>query len=74
MAPTVRCYAKDTREHERIFAPARLHFGATKTSIAFDASVLDLPVFNANATLFPFFEQHANALLVSCANLAELSA
>jgi len=53
----------DTCEHERVFAPARLHFRAATTRIAFNASVLDLPVFNANATLFPLFEQHAQALL-----------
>lgn len=53
----------DTQEHERVFAPARLLFNAAHTSLVFDAAVLDLPVFNANATLFPLFEQHAQAML-----------
>jgi AraC-like DNA-binding protein len=53
----------DTKEHERIFAPATLVFGASQSSISFDAALLDLPVINANPVLFPLFEQHAAALL-----------
>ncbi|MCB2378839.1 AraC family transcriptional regulator [Hymenobacter sp. BT635] len=53
----------DIQEHERVFAPAQLVFGTTKSSIGFDATLLDLPVINANPVLFPLFEQHAAALL-----------
>lgn len=53
----------DTTEHERIFAPAAVHFGTARSGLAFDTAVLDLPVLNANPALFPLFEQHADALL-----------
>jgi AraC-like DNA-binding protein len=53
----------DTREHERIFAPARLTFGTAETQMVFDRSFLDVPILNANPGLFPLFEQHAEAML-----------
>ncbi|QJW88596.1 AraC family transcriptional regulator [Spirosoma taeanense] len=53
----------DTSEHERVFAPARLTFDADCTTMTLDASLLDIPILNANPSLFPLFEQHANALL-----------
>lgn len=53
----------DTREHERIFAPARITFDAPETMLMLDARWLDTPVLNANPALFPLFEQHANGLL-----------
>ena len=49
----------DTTEHERVFAPARLTFGAPETSMVLDAALLDTPVMNASASLFPLVEQHA---------------
>lgn len=53
----------DTREHERVFAPARLVFDAPETAMVFDATVLDLPILNASPTLSLFFEKHANTIL-----------
>ena len=53
----------DTREHERIFAPARICFDAPETAFILDAHWLDTPVLNANPALFPLFEQHANEML-----------
>lgn len=52
-----------TSVHERVFAPAHLTFDADQTCFVFDAALLDLPVLNANASLFPLFEQHADELL-----------
>jgi AraC-like DNA-binding protein len=53
----------DTTAHERVFAPAPVHFDAPLSGLCFDAVVLDLPILNANPALFPLFEQHADALL-----------
>lgn len=53
----------DTREHERIFAPARIYFDAPETAFILDDHWLDTPVLNANPALFPLFEQHADAML-----------
>lgn len=53
----------DTTEHERVFAPARLVFGAAQTAMVLDAALLDTPVLNANPGLFTLFEKHADALL-----------
>ncbi|QDK78909.1 AraC family transcriptional regulator [Spirosoma sp. KCTC 42546] len=53
----------DTREHERVFAPARLTFDAPETTLVLDASLLDLPVLNASPTLSVLFEKHANDIL-----------
>ncbi len=41
----------DTREHERVFAPAELTFDAPETAMVLDASLLDIPVLNANPSL-----------------------
>lgn len=53
----------DTREHERVFAPARLFFDAPETAMILDAALLDAPVLNANPSLFILFERHADDLL-----------
>lgn len=53
----------DTREHERVFAPAWLTFDAPETVMVFDAALLDLPILNASPTLSLFFEKHADAIL-----------
>lgn len=53
----------DTREHERVFAPAQLTFDAPETAMVLDASLLDIPVLNANPSLFVLFEKHADTLL-----------
>ena len=53
----------DTREHERVFAPARLVFDAPETVLVLDASVLNTPILNANPRLFTLFTQQADALL-----------
>jgi AraC-like DNA-binding protein len=49
----------DTTEHERVFSPARLTFGAPETSMVLDAALLDTPVMNASPGLFLLIEQHA---------------
>ena len=53
----------DTSEHERVFAPARLIFDAPETAMVLDASLLDIPVLNANPSLSALFERHADELL-----------
>jgi len=53
----------DTREHERVFAPARLVFDVTETVLVLDAALLDTPILNANPSLFTMFSQHADELL-----------
>lgn len=53
----------DAREHERVFAPARLVFDAPETALVLDAQVLNTPILNANPSLFALFTQHADALL-----------
>lgn len=53
----------DTREHERVFAPARLVFDADVTTMVLDASLLDLPVLNASPSLSLLFEKHAADIL-----------
>lgn len=53
----------DTREHERVFAPARLTFDAPETAMVLDAALLDFPVLNANPGLSILFEKHANDIL-----------
>ncbi|MCX6214919.1 AraC family transcriptional regulator [Spirosoma sp.] len=53
----------DTREHERVFDPTLLLFDASETTLVFDAALLDTPILNANSSLFPLFEKHANDIL-----------
>lgn len=53
----------DTRDHERVFQPARLVFDADETAMVLDAALLETPILNANPGLFALFEQHADALL-----------
>lgn len=53
----------DTREHERVFAPARIVFDAPETAMVLDAALLDTPVLNASPSLFALFDQHARDLL-----------
>ncbi|GAB3704019.1 AraC family transcriptional regulator [Spirosoma flavus] len=53
----------DTRVYERVFAPARLIFDANVTAMVLDATLLDLPILNASATLLDLFEKHAAASL-----------
>ncbi|WP_080239289.1 AraC family transcriptional regulator [Spirosoma rigui] len=52
-----------TREHERVFAPARVVFDASETAMVLDATLLDIPVLNASQSLFALFERHADDLL-----------
>lgn len=53
----------DTREHERVFFPARLTFDTPETAMILDATLLDLPILNANPSLSMLFEKHANDIL-----------
>lgn len=53
----------DTREHERVFAPAQLIFDAPETVMILDASLLDIPVLNASPGFSLLFEKHADAIL-----------
>ncbi|MBC8153383.1 MAG: AraC family transcriptional regulator [Bacteroidetes bacterium] len=53
----------DSREHERVFAPARLVFDAPETALVLHAPLLDTPILNANPNLFALFSRHADALL-----------
>lgn len=53
----------DTHEHERVFAPAQLFFGAPETAMVLDAALLDTPILNASPSLFALFEHHADDLL-----------
>ncbi len=53
----------DIREHERVFAPAQLTFDAPETAMILDASLLDIPVLNANPSLSVLFEKHADTML-----------
>ena len=53
----------DTREHERVFAPAHISFDAPETAMILDAALLDVPVLNASPSLFTLFERHADELL-----------
>jgi AraC-like DNA-binding protein len=53
----------DATEHHRVFGPARVVFGTPQTQLFVDRSFLEVPILNANANLFPLFEQQAEALL-----------
>ncbi|GAB2581915.1 AraC family transcriptional regulator [Spirosoma areae] len=53
----------DTREHERVFGPARLTFDAPQTAMVLDIALLDLPVINASPGLSLLFEKHAADML-----------
>ena len=53
----------DTREHERVFAPAKLTFDAPETAMILDVSLLNIPVLNANPSLSILFEKHADTIL-----------
>ena len=53
----------DTREHERVFAPAKLVFGAPETIMVLDAALLDIPILNASPSMSLLFEKHANDIL-----------
>jgi AraC-like DNA-binding protein len=53
----------DTREHERVFAPARLVFDAPETAMILDADLLNIPVLNASPSLSMLFEKHASDML-----------
>lgn len=55
----------DSREHERVFTPARLVFDASETALVLDGHLLDTPILNANPHLFTLFTQHADALLAN---------
>lgn len=52
----------DTREHHRIFGPD-VTFSANANCARFDASLLSLPVPNADVSLYPVLQQHAEQLL-----------
>ncbi|GAB3940249.1 AraC family transcriptional regulator [Spirosoma harenae] len=53
----------DIREYSRVFAPAKLTFGASITEMVLDAALLDLPILNASPSLSMLFEKHANDIL-----------
>lgn len=52
----------DTREYERVFG-ALPRFNAKVNAARFDAGLLALPVPNADITLYPVLQQHAERLL-----------
>lgn len=52
----------DTREHHRLFGPDVV-FGADANRARFDAALLALPVPNADVSLYPVLQQHAEQLL-----------
>ncbi len=52
----------DTSEHHRLFGPD-VAFGAATNSASFDAALLALPVPNADVSLYPVLQQHAERLL-----------
>jgi AraC-like DNA-binding protein len=52
----------DTGEHRRIFGTAVV-FGAADDCARFDAALLQLPVPNADVTLYPVLQRHAEQLL-----------
>lgn len=52
----------DTREHHRLFG-ADVSFGAETNCARFDAALLSLPVPNADVSLYPVLQQHAEQLL-----------
>jgi AraC-like DNA-binding protein len=52
----------DTREYERVFG-ALPRFNAQVNAARFDAALLALPVPNADITLYPVLQQHAERLL-----------
>ena len=52
----------DTSEHYRLFGPDVV-FGAATNSARFDAALLALPVPNADVSLYPVLQQHAEQLL-----------
>ncbi|GAB3991422.1 AraC family transcriptional regulator [Spirosoma daeguense] len=53
----------DTREHERVFSPAKLTFDTDITHLVLNATLLDLPILNASSSLSVLFEKHAADLL-----------
>jgi AraC-like DNA-binding protein len=52
----------DISEHIRVFGPD-VEFGAATNSARFDAALLTLPVPNADVSLYPVLQQHAEQLL-----------
>ncbi len=52
----------DCSEHHRIFGP-HVTFEAASNSAQFDAALLQLPVPNADVSLYPVLQQHAEQLL-----------
>jgi AraC-like DNA-binding protein len=50
-------------EYCRIFGTPNIFFASCFTGITFPASVLQMPVLNANASLFSLFEKHAHDYL-----------
>ena len=52
----------DCSEHHRIFG-SHVTFGAATNSAQFDAALLQLPVPNADVSLYPVLQQHAEQLL-----------
>lgn len=53
----------ETHEHTRLFAPAPVQFGAPDSALRLPATVLELPVLNADPQLLAVMEPHAAALL-----------
>lgn len=52
----------DVREHHRLFGPD-VTFAASANCARFDAALLHLPVPNADVSLYPVLQQHAERLL-----------
>jgi len=59
----------DTREYERVFG-ALPHFNAPLNAARFEAALLARPVPNADITLYPVLQQHAERLLGQRADAA----
>lgn len=53
---------EDCREHQRIFGNAVM-FNAPINSASFDAALLSWPVPNADVSMYPILQQHAEGLL-----------
>ncbi len=60
----VHATPQDCSEHHRVFGP-HVRFGAPQNSAHFDAALLDRPVPNADVSLYPVLQQHAEQLLVA---------
>ncbi|MES2517574.1 MAG: AraC family transcriptional regulator [Bacteroidota bacterium] len=58
-------YTNDLAEYRRIFKRADIIFDSHFSGLVFERKYLDLPILNANPSLFSLFEIHANSILNS---------